>query len=205
MKLKVPFIEQTTNFNCGPVALQMIFSYFGGKENLNDIEENCGAKEGNAVSTVTLAVCAKDFGYGADLMSSSIEIDESLLDLEYYKKHGGTDWIKEGKKKIEEAKQKGVNLIEKELELDELLSKLSEDCIPIVLLDWNYVKGTPEKGYQGHFVPLVGFNEKNVLVHNHGKLNTTEFLEIPKNIFDKARNAKGTDGDILFLFKKDCV
>jgi len=203
MKLEVPFIKQTTDFNCGPVALQMIFSYFGGIESLDSIEENCGAKEGNAISTVTLAVCAKDFGYNVDLMSDSFEIDESLLDLEYYKKHGGTDWIKEGKKKIEEAKQKGVNLIEKELELDELLGKLSENCVPIVLVDWSYVKGTPEKGYQGHFVPLVGFNEKNVLVHNHGKLNTTEFLEIPREIFDKARTAKGTDGDILFLYNSN--
>ncbi len=68
MKLEVPFIKQTTDFNCGPVALQMIFSYFGGNEPLDKIEENCGAKGGNAVSIVALAVCARDFGYNVDLI-----------------------------------------------------------------------------------------------------------------------------------------
>ncbi len=201
MKLEVPFIKQTTKFNCGPVALQMIFSYFGGNETLDTIEEKCGIRGGKAVSTLSLAICAKELGYAVELHSDSFEVDESLMDMDYYKEHGGINWIEEVKKLIEEAKEKGVNLSEGELALSDILNKTNEDCIPIVLLDWNVIKG--KEGYQGHFVPVVGCDGENVLVHNQGMLNPAEFFEISRETFDKARMAKGTDGDILFIGKKD--
>ncbi|MBT3865599.1 hypothetical protein HOF78_00675 [Candidatus Woesearchaeota archaeon] len=199
MKLEVPFIQQTTKFNCGPVALQMIFSYLGGSESLDILEEKCGIKDGKAVSTLSLAICAKELGYDVELNSDSFEIDESLMDLDYYKKHGGVNWADEVKRLIEEAKEKGVKLTEGKLELKDILDKISEECIPIALLDWNVIKGKEE--YLGHFVPIIGYDEENVLVHNQGMLNPTSFLEISRDVFDKARNAKGTDGDILFLKK----
>lgn len=199
MKLEVPFIKQTTKFNCGPVALQMVFSYFGGDESLGVLEEKCGIKDGKAVSTLSLAICAKELGYAVKLHSDSFDIDEGLMDMDYYKEHGGEDWVKEGLKMIEEAKEKGVNLSEGELELSDILNKINEECIPIVLLDWNVIKG--KEGYQGHFVPIVGYDSENVMVHNQGMLNPAEFLDIPRNVFDKARKARGTDGDILFVYK----
>ena len=199
MKLEVPFIQQTTKFNCGPVALQMIFSYLGGNEPLDVLEEKCGVKDGKAVSTLSLAICAKELGYDVELNSDSFEIDESLMDMEYYKEHGGVNWVEEVKKLIEEAKEKDVKLSEGGLELSDILNKVSKDCVPIILLDWNVIKGI--EGYNGHFVPIVGYDDKNILIHNQGMLNPTSFLEIPRDVFDKARNAKGTDGDILFLRK----
>jgi len=39
MKLDVPFFKQTTALNCGPVALQMVLSYFGDKTDLKKIED----------------------------------------------------------------------------------------------------------------------------------------------------------------------
>lgn len=199
MKLGVPFIKQTTKFNCGPVALQMIFSYFEDNHSLSILEGKCGSKDEKAISTLSLAICAKELGYGAELHSDSLEINEGLMDMDYYKEHGGINWVEDVKKQIEEARQKGVKLIEGELELDGILNKINESCVPIILLDWNVIKGAEDKGYQGHFVPIVGYDDKNILVHNHGFLKPTAFLEIPRDVFDKARKAKGTEGDILFL------
>ena len=59
-----------------------------------------------------------------------------------------------------------------------------------------------EKGYQGHFVPVVGYDKKNVYVHNHGLNNPLSFLPIKKEIFEEARKAKGTDEDIIVVHRK---
>ena len=55
---------------------------------------------------------------------------------------------------------------------------------------------------QGHFVPIVGYDEKNIYVHNQGLTNPTENLSIPRELFEQARKAKGTDEDIIFIYRK---
>ena len=86
--------------------------------------------------------------------------------------------------------------------LEELLKNVSIDSIPIILLDWNVVKGTKEKGYQGHFVPIVGYDDDNVYVHDHGLNNPRSFLQIKREIFEEARKAEGTDEDIIVIYRK---
>ena len=73
----------------------------------------------------------------------------------------------------------------------------------MILLDWNVIKGCPEKGYQGHFVPITGYDENNVYVHNHGMLNPSPYFTIPREVFDEARKSKGTDEDVLFIMPKN--
>jgi len=110
--------------------------------------------------------------------------------------------LEQSKKLVEDAKAAGVNIQERILSLEELLGFVTKDSILIILLDWNIVKTRKEKGYQGHFVPVVGFDEQNVYIHNHGLNDTQEFMPVPKNIFDKARKADGTDEDIVIVYRK---
>lgn len=86
--------------------------------------------------------------------------------------------------------------------MEKILSKTSENCIPIILLDWNIVRNKREKSYQGHFVPIVGYGPRNIYVHNHGLKNPRAFRSIPKKTFEKARKSQGTDEDILFVYRK---
>ena len=37
--LQVPYFKQTTQLNCGAVALQMVLAFFGDKTNLDILEE----------------------------------------------------------------------------------------------------------------------------------------------------------------------
>lgn len=200
MKLKVPFYKQTTEMNCGPTALKMVFSYFGKEFDADLIEKEAGIKQGKAVSTIRLAIASASLGFKTKFFSKSLYFDEKNLELDFYKQHGDLD-IEESKTLIKEAKIKGVELNEKTISLGELLSYLSQDSLPIVLLDWNLIIGK-EKSYQGHFVPIVGYDKDSVYVHNQGFTDTRPFFKIKKERFDKARKARGTDEDILVIYRK---
>ena len=104
------------------------------------------------------------------------------------------------KRLVEEAKNAGVNVHEKTLVLKKILGFLTENSIPIVLVDWNVIINKKEKGYQGHFVPVVGYDNQNVYVHDPEEQKG--FKAVQRNIFDKARKADGTDEDIVVVYRK---
>lgn len=87
--------------------------------------------------------------------------------------------------------------------LEEILEKIGKNIIPIILLDWNVVKGKGKEGYHGHFVPIIGYDKNNVYVHNPGLDNPTNCLPIKKYLFEKARKSKGTDEDIIIIHRKN--
>ena len=199
MKLRVPFFKQTTSLNCGPAALRMVLAYFGKDRRIRDLEQRAGIKKGKGISTIQIATAAASFGHRTDFYSKHILFDKKNLKLEFYKKYADVNLIEHSKKLVKDAKKAGVNVQEKTLSLESILNFTTKDSIPIVLLDWNLVKG--KKGYQGHFVPVVGYDEKNVYVHNHGTHNPQEFMSIKRQIFDEARKADGTDEDIAVIYR----
>lgn len=201
MRLKVPFYKQTSPLNCGPTALRMVLAYFGKDEGVEILEAKTGAKKGKGISTIQMATAAASFGYRTDFYSKHILFNEKNLKLDFYKKYSDVN-LEQSKKWIEEAKRIGVNIQEKALLLEELLGFVTKDSVPIALLDWNIIKARKEKGYQGHFVPIVGFDEQNVYIHNHGLNDTQKFMSVPKTTFDKARKAEGTDEDIVIIYRK---
>ena len=199
MKLNVPFFKQTTNLNCGPVALQMVLSYFGDTTDLKKIEELVGITEGKGVSTSQIAIAAAKLGYKVKGFSKHIGFNQDHLKHDYYKKYGNLD-LEKSKRLSQEMDALGIKIKEKTVLLKKLLSFLKKDSLIIVLLDWNVVLGN-NKGYQGHFVPIVGFDDENVFVHNHGFIGTKEFFSIKRELFDKARKADGTDEDFMIIKK----
>lgn len=200
MKLAVPFYQQTTPFNCGPAALRMLIAYFDKDLGLEVLEERMKIKENKGVSTIQIAAAAALSGYKTFFFSRHVYFNNENLKLKYYQKYSGA--AQQSEKLVKEAKEAGVILEERVMSLEELLSNVGENNIPIVLLDWNVVKGTREKGYHGHFVPIVGYDKHNVCIHNHGLDNPTSFLQIKKDIFEEARKANGTDEDIIIIHRK---
>ncbi len=201
MRLDVPFYKQTTALNCGPTTLKMVLSYFGKKEPIKSIEKKTEMKELKGISTIQIAIAATSLGYHADFYSKHILFNEDNLNYEFYKQYSDIN-LEESEKYLEKAKNLGVNIKEKTLSLDNLLSLLTKNSIPIVLLDWNIIKTKKENGYQGHFVPIVGFDKQNVYIHNPGLNDAKEFMSISRRIFNKARKAKGTDEDIVIVYRK---
>lgn len=200
MKLEVPFYKQTKKLNCGPAALRMVIAYFDKDIGLEVLEERAGIEEGRGVFTVQIALAAARSGYKTEFFSKSVYFNEENLELDFYKKY--FDMIQHSKKVVEDAKNEGVKIEERGLSLEELLEKTGKNSIPIVLVDWNVVRGTKERGYQGHFVPVVGYDEDSIYVHNHGFENPTPFLQIKREVFEEARKAKGTDEDVVVVYRR---
>jgi len=199
MKLDVPFYLQTTPFDCGLTALRMILTYIDKDIDLEILKHQNNIKDNEAILTIQIAITAQLLGYKTTFFSKQINFNESNLSLDFYKKHPNI--LQKSKELIKKAEDIGVKLEEKHLSLKEILEKIKEDCGAIILLDWNIVNKVENKGYQGHFVPIVGYDEENIYVHNHGFNNPTKFLAIKIGIFEKARKAEGTDEDIVFIHK----
>lgn len=198
MKLEVPFYKQTTSLNCGPTALKMVFSYFGKNSDIEEIERAVGIKEGKAISTIHLAIASASFGFKNKFFSKSLDIGPKTLELEFVKNSAPDNYVANHINLKKKAVEMGVDMQEKKLSVSEVLSYVTEKSVPIVLLDWNVI--VPKFGtYHGHFVPVVGYEEENIYIHSQGLVDSQEFMPIRKEIFDKARKAKGTDEDILVI------
>ena len=201
MKLEIPFFKQTSPLNCGPTALKMVLAYFGKDEEVEVLEARTGINERKGISTIQIATAAASSGYETDFYSRHVLFNEENLKHEFYKKYSDMN-LEQSKKMVEDAKTAGVNIQERAILLKELLGFVKEDSVPIILLDWNIVKARKEKGYHGHFVPIVGYDEQNVYIHNHGLNDTQKFMPVPRNTFDEARKAEGTDEDFVIVYRK---
>ena len=201
MRLEIPFYKQTSLLNCGPTTLRMVLAYFGKYVEVEVLEARTGIKEGKGISTIQIATAAASSGYRTDFYSKHILFNEENLKHEFYQKYGDMH-LEQSKKLVEDAKVAGVNIQERTLSLEKLLGFVTKDSVPIILLDWNIVKERKEKGYQGHFVPIVGYDEKNIYIHNHGLNDTQELMSVSRKTLDEARKAEGTDEDVVIVYRK---
>jgi ABC-type bacteriocin/lantibiotic exporter with double-glycine peptidase domain len=204
MKLEVPYHKQTTKLNCGPAALKMALEFLGESYSLKRLEEELRLDKGKGISTIKLAIAARNLGFKTEFFSKVLGINPENLKTDFYKKY--TDLIQdsEAQRLIAEARKIGVKLYEKTLTLEEIIKNIREERIMIVLLDANLLSKKEKEGFRGHFVPVVGYGKSNIYIHYPSFYSTVSraFLPIKKEIFDKARKAKGTDEDIIIIYKK---
>ncbi len=203
MKIRIPLVKQKGRNNCGSASLKMVFSYFKNPISLKDLEKEIGYKEGKGTSPIKLAIATKKLGCKVLFFSKNFIPSKENLEMDFFKKYMDEE-IGTIKSLINEAKKLDIPLIEKSISLKELLSFISKKSIPIVLLDWNTVRNREKAGFMGHYVPLVGYNNKSVYINNSAGRNGRRLQPINKNIFDKARKARGTDEDILIIYKNKC-
>jgi hypothetical protein len=203
MILKVPFYKQKEKYDCGPIALKMALDYLGEKPNSIEIIQSLvdSAKSG-ITSTLGLAKSSAQLGFKTDFYTTCLGFNPKNYELSFYQQLA--DAPSEAKNKMEflrkDAIKFGVHLEERSLSLEEILNKVSESCVPIILLDWSKIKGSDK--FIGHFVPIVGYDDINIYVHNQGELNPGPNFKITRDLFEKARKSKGTDEDIVFIHRK---
>ncbi len=202
MKLEVPFYQQTKPYNCGPAALRMVLAYLGKDYGIDFLEQKTGILDGKGSFTVQLAIAAALLGHPVHFFSTQLLFDERHMELDFYKRYSTMN-TERSKQLLVEAQKAGVSTAEKTLTLVDLLSTITEHSIPIVILDWNVILGKKELGYRGHFVPIVGYDDVYVYIHQHGLTNPQAFMPIEKRLFDEARKARGTDEDIVIISRKN--
>jgi len=202
MKLDVPFYKQESKFDCGPTALKMVLEFLDkpySKEQLFDLVDS---DRSGITWSIGLAKSAAELGFKTEFYTTSLGFNPENYKLEFYNKKA--DDSSSTEQKLERLKQEAVKfkvyLNERSLSLKEILSKINEDGIAIILLDWSKILKTDK--YTGHFVPIVGFDDNNVYVHNQDLRNPQAYLAIERGLFENARKSKGTDEDIIFIHRK---
>jgi hypothetical protein len=200
MKLEIPFYKQESDTDCGIVALKMVLNYFKEIVDNKTLEELIEKKENKGILTIQIAVAAATLGFKTEFFSKEVNFNEENLKQDFYKKYSDENLLEKSKELLKRAREKGVRVYEKTLDLEEILKVMDNRSVVIVLVDWNVVKG--KEGYQGHFVPLVGYKDDCVIIHDPGKDNPQPFLKLSKELFDKARKSKGTDEDIIIIYRK---
>jgi len=198
MKLDVPFFKQTTPLNCGPSALRMVLAYLGKDPGIKILEEKTGIKEGKVIYTIQIAIAAALMGYKAEFYSTHILFNEENMKFDFYKNYNDLD-MKKSVELADKAKKLGVKLEERTMQLNELLNHVKTDSVPIIILNWNVL--TTQEGYRGHFVPIVGYDKENIYIHNQGLKDSQEFMPITREVFELARKSKGTDEDVVIIYK----
>jgi hypothetical protein len=195
MKLKVPYFEQNKLNNCGANSLKMVLSYFNKDYDISELEEMCEIKQGKGLNSASITLAVRKAGFNCDFYSSSMSVNPDNYNLDFYKKY--SEEIESVNEIIKRTIELGVNQFEKTINLEKITSLINEKSVPIILLDWSVINNN-NKGYQGHFVPIVGFDEKFIYVHT-GQDNQKGFpIEI--EVFEKARKAKGTDEDFIVVY-----
>ncbi|GBE20112.1 MAG TPA: hypothetical protein ENG87_00185 [Candidatus Pacearchaeota archaeon] len=202
MKLKVPFYKQKNKNDCGPTALQMVLEYLGEPHSREELMNLVYSDKSGVTWTLGLARAATNLGFKTEFYTICLDFNPENYKLDYYKKEAdGVSSVKGKLKRLKiESHNLGVQMGERSLTLEELLSKISKDCIPIILLDWSKIKGTDD--FIGHFVVIVGYDNKNVYVHNQEFHNPGAFISIDRELFDEARKSNGTDEDIVYIHRK---
>jgi uncharacterized protein YvpB len=200
MKIEIPFVKQENHSDCGIISLKMVLDYYGENVSIKKLEEFTIKKENKGLYSIQIAIAAAKLGYNADFYSKSINFNEEHLKKDFYKKYSDENPTEQSLKFINEAKSLGVNIEEKRLSLQEIIELISTDSIPIILLDFNIVMA--KEGYHGHFVPIVGYDDENIFVHDPGLNNPKAFLKINKKTFDNSRKSDGTDEDLVVIYRK---
>jgi len=202
MKLKVPFYKAKKDVDCGPLALKMVLEYFGEKYSIDELSKLEKRLDAGTVWSAGIARAAKKLGFDVKIISTSnFDLEED--DIEYYKKYANNKGKIILKELIEELKGLGVKIQEKDMSLNELLIFVSKDSIPIVLINWYVLTG--KEGFNGHFLPITGYDEENIYVHNPGLASAMPYLAIKKDLFTKAWESKGTDKDTIIIYRKQNI
>lgn len=167
---------------------------------IDDLEGAVHKQAGRAVSTLRLAIAAKELcpALGVRFVSEALEFHDDLLENHsFYQRHGDMN-VALSRALLVEARSCGVACEERAVSLEELLTAVTDTSVPIALVDATILeRGSAasdddddgDRDYRGHFVVVVGFDDTNVVFHDSSSADDGRFRAVPRAVFDAARTA----------------
>ena len=197
--IDLPLIVNS-KLDCGPIAVEMVARHFGIVAALERIKSLASPHTDGVTSTIGLARAGAELGMKVMFFSQKLGFDPETFSLPYYRDRGITYDVEQGKfdELAGRCRLLGGQLHEKILSLDEILSQCSRDSIPVVLVDWNVVTAKCNQ-YEGHFLPIVGFDSEYVYVNHSGPEAPRARMPIKRETLERAHKARGTDADVVFF------
>ena len=210
---KVIHYQQKYHWDCGLSCCFMVMKT-SDKDfiltNLNKFVQ----EEGFGESTWTIDLCYVLKRFNVDFIYTTITIgvDPGYIKESFYDKVIARDNDRVNKR-FEEAAERKISIIEKASGLGEILLHLQNKGPVIILTNANLLScskcnnltswipscwsGTPS--YQGHYILLVGFNEKSkeILYRNPSLKDKVCVMSFDQ--LEEARTSYGTDEDVIFV------
>lgn len=209
MILDVPFYENKLEGNqCMQASMKSALKHFLNKElSLQELDKLTGRKEGFWTWTSQIVIVLYDLGLDIKYYSKT-DLEPFLEGEPFIRKHFGKDADKilkftdlpvvmESIKKL----KKYCIFEKKKLSFEDVENQIKQQRVPLMLIDWNKIAGMQDS-FQGHFVVVTGFDDKNVFYHESGPQNPKPNKQVQKSAFIDAWNANGTDNDVVIVFGK---
>jgi len=201
IRFNIPFYEQESN-ECGAICLKMVLEYFGRGYSVLELKKLIASDSTGCTWAIGLVKAAASLGFKVDFYATYLGVNIENYNLMYYVTQ--IDGYENSRKKVEimiknVSKNPKVKLIETSLTLDEILNKISNNCVVISEINWSTVIN--QKGYLGHFVVIVGYDKKYVYIHQSLPGNSQPYFPIKRKVFNKARIQLGTDQNLIFIYR----
>ncbi|NCP72561.1 hypothetical protein GW835_04185 [archaeon] len=201
MNLNIPYYQQDEKFDCGPIALKMVYAYFKEEKSNKEIKHKLSYKEGKGLYSLQLALVSKQFGFDVEFYTKTTEIklpeDEFSLTANPFLKD---EILINIKKMYDTAKMLNVKIYEQKITIENILTKINDGYVPIILVDYNKLF-QKEGAFQGHFIIITGYDVDNIIIHSPETNLINKNIKINKQVFDNARKAIETDEEIIFIKK----
>lgn len=198
MKVNIPYYKQTKRLTCGPTSLRMVAAQFGKRVPPRKLKELVQQLESGMTFCEGIIVGAHKLGFAVKYFSTNLNMPDRRIP--FFKKAINKQAEKTFKILRKEIKKSGIEEQEQKLSLSKLLNKISKNTIPIITLNTKILDG--KEGFNGHFVPVTGYDKKYIYVHNSGKRNAMPFYKIEREIFEKAWESIGSNRNTIIISKK---
>lgn len=190
------------------VAMKTVLKHFLGKDiSLKELDTLTGRKTGLWTWTSQVVTVLHKAGLDVKYYSTS-DLEPFLHGEPFIRRHFGKDAEKILKftdlpvalESIRELLK--YKIFEKrKLPFNEIESHLTQGHVPLMLVDHNKLVGRADL-YQGHFVVVTGFDDKDIFYHESGPADPEANKKVLKSTFIKAWNANGTDNDVVIVSGK---
>jgi ABC-type bacteriocin/lantibiotic exporter with double-glycine peptidase domain len=188
MKINVPF-HSAPNEYCAQACVKMVLEYFRieSSPSLKELAKLTHRNKDGSTWSIGIAKALAKYGLKVKFYTQPIHPE-----IKYVKDQKMLNILE---KLLKSSRKIGVEIYEGEVKAEMLKHNLNKGLSPILLIDWNKLKG--RKGYQGHFVVLTGYNLNRFYIHNLGPEDAQAFLEVKKKVLLREWKEKGTNSNLI--------
>ncbi|ESO97322.1 hypothetical protein LOTGIDRAFT_203742 [Lottia gigantea] len=215
--IDVPHIKQIYTWDCGLACASMILKYLNIPFTSNDIY-NIQVKDllrcGENVWTIDLAYLMKHYGVSHQLYTITLGANQQFAQSSYYLSNFTKDEDRINNM-FEKAGENGVKVEKRSISIEDIIDHIKNNNLAICLIDWLKLDclwcskklcfccfDICSSPYVGHFVVICGYDLLKKHIYYKNPNTSTELCCCSFSHFDKARQAFGTDEDILLIYNK---
>ena len=201
VKLNVSHVSQEGRPECGIASVMMVLKYFGVKDlNRQKIKHMAELPYGKGSICYGLGRAIASYGVDAEIISHKTVRSKATKNLERSLDMGGVsldDFKRDVEQMKEDAISAGVKIEIRDIGLNEVLSRLNRNTIPIVTVNPRRFFKSAEVSV--HSLVLTGFDNHRVYYHDpmfYSDCNNVSRIDV----FEEAMN--DVNGGIIFASRR---